>query len=208
MGLKEWLIPQDKVFFDLLDQESANVAKGAQKLQEMIGNFDRLEERRSEIKQIEHHGDEIVHAIYDRVNATFITPIDQDDITKLASLYDDVIDFIYAVANRIVLYELKEPTESMKNLGRLVGKSVDEIHLAFAAMRRQDKREIDKRCMEIDSLENEADVVLNEAVAELFKTNDVIQVMKLKEIYEQLETTTDRCEDVSQELRDIVRRYS
>jgi len=208
MGLKEWLIPQDKVFFDLLERESTVVVNGACKLQQMINEFDDLERRRDEMKDIEHDGDEIVHMINERVNATFVTPIDQDDITKLASLYDDVLDACYAVARRIQLYELKEPTEPMKRLALVVRRSVDEIHAAFVAMRREDKDEIDGRCIEVDSLENEADVILNDSVAALFKEADVIRIMKLKEIYEQLESATDRCEDVSQELRDIVRRYA
>ncbi len=208
MGLKEWLIPQDKIFFDLLEEESNNVADGARKLQEMIDNFDRLGDRRAELKAIEHNGDQIVHVIYEKVNSTFVTPIDQDDITKLASLYDDVLDIIYAVANRIVLYELKQSTPAMKELVQLVRKSVDEIHAAFFSMRSRDRKEIDKRCIEIDTLENEADVVLNDNVAQLFKSNDMIQIMKLKEIYEHLETITDLCEDVSQELRGILRRYT
>jgi predicted phosphate transport protein (TIGR00153 family) len=208
LRLGGWLVPQDKMFFDMLEEESGNVAEGAQKLEEMIAKFDRLEERRSEIRQIEHHGDEIVHQIYEKVNSAFITPIDQDDITKLASLYDDVLDYMEAAANRIVLYELGEATEPMRELTRIVGRSVGEIHSAFVAMRHNDGEEIDKRCIAVDTLENEADVALNNGVAQLFKGSDVIQIMKLKEIYEELEVVTDKCEDVSQELRDIVRRYS
>jgi predicted phosphate transport protein (TIGR00153 family) len=203
-----WLVPQDNAFFDLLEQESDNVANAAHKLEEMITKFDRLEERRTEMKQLEHAGDVIVHDIYDKVNSTFVTPIDQDDITKLASLYDDVLDFMDAAANRIVLYEVREPTESMRQLAKIVALSVEEIHAAFAAMRHRDGKEIDRRCIAVDTLENEADDLLNDSVALLFKGSDVIQIMKLKEIYEELETVTDRCEDVSQELRDIVRRYT
>lgn len=174
----------------------------------MVEKFDRLEERRTEIKGIEHRGDEIVHTIYDKVNETFVTPIDQDDITKIASLYDDVLDFMEAAANRITLYELSEPTEAMRALVETVRQSVDAIHTAFEAMRHRDGEEIDKQCIEVDTYENAADVLMNDAVAQLFREKDVIKIMKLKEIYEQLETVTDRCEDVSLELRDIVRRYS
>jgi predicted phosphate transport protein (TIGR00153 family) len=208
MGLKEWLVPQDKVFFDLLEQESSYVTDGMHKLEEMIVSFDRLEERRSEIKNVEHNSDETVHTIYEKVNATFVTPIDQDDITKLASLYDDVLDKGDAAANRIVLYELNESTDAMKQLARIVRQSVDEIHGAFLAMRREDRKEIDKRCIEVDTLENEADTLLNQCVADLFKNKDVLQIIKMKEIYERLEGITDTCEDVSNELRDIVRRYT
>jgi uncharacterized protein len=207
LNLREWLVPNDKAFFDLLEQESANVVEGAHGLQEMVDAFDNLEERKTTLKNVEHKGDDIVHTIYERVNETFITPIDQDDITKLASLYDDVLDYMYAVANCIKLYELKEPTSPMKELARLVRQSVDAIHAAFLAMRHEDRAEIDKRCIEVDSYENEADVVMNDAIASLFKGSDVISIIKLKEIYEQLEMVTDKCEDVSQVLRDIVRRY-
>ncbi len=208
MGFREWLIPQDKRFFDLLEDESNNVLDGAKKLHEMIEKFDGLQERRMELKTVEHNGDQIVHTIYEKVNTTFVTPIDQDDITKLASLYDDVLDLMDAVANKIVLYEVKESTQPMRQLAELVQKSVYEIHAAFASMRRQDTKEIDKRCIAVDTLENEADVILNDSVAALFKSADVIMIMKLKEIYEDLEMATDKCEDVSQELRDIVRRYT
>ncbi len=208
MGFRSWLVPEDKIFFDLLEEESNNVASGAKVLEEMITDCDGLDNRRAELKAIEHRGDEIVHQIYEKVNATFVTPIDQDDITKLASLYDDVLDFMDSAANRIMLYEIKESTDAMKQLASIVARSVAEIHVAFVAMRDRDRKEIDKRCIAVDTLENEADVILNDSVAQLFKGSDVIQIMKLKEIYEELETATDKCEDVSQELRDIVRRYT
>jgi len=208
MGLRSWLIPEDKLFYDMLEDESSNVVNGARVLRQMITEFDGMEAKRAEMKAIEHRGDEIVHQIYEKVNSTFVTPIDQDDITRLASLYDDVLDFMDSAANRIVLYEVKESTEPMKQLANIVALSVDEIHAAFVAMRGHKMKEIDTRCIAVDTLENEADVILNDSVAQLFKGSDVIQIMKLKEIYEELETVTDRCEDVSQVLRDIVRRYS
>ncbi len=204
MGLKEWVVPQDRIFFDLLERESENVVRGAAKLEEAVLSFENLVERRKEMKEIEHEGDEIVHQIYEKVNRSFITPIDQGDITRLASLYDDVLDFTYAVINRLVLYEVEAPTDVMKRFAHLVRLSVDEIHHAFHSMRKIDKKEIDQRCIEIDRLENEADVLLNDSVAELFKEKDVVRIMKLKEIYENMETITDKCEDVSQVLRDVL----
>ncbi len=208
MGLKEWIIPQDKAFFDVLERESTNVLKGAEKLEESIKAFDNMEERRKSFKDIEHHGDEIVHDIYERVNRSFITPIDQEDITKLASLYDDVLDYMYAVINRIVLYEIPGPTETMVRFAGIVRASVEQIHQAFISMRKLDKVEIDKRCIEVDRLENEADILLNDAVAALFKSNDVISILKLKEIYEHLETVTDKCEDLSFVLRDVLIKHT
>ncbi|MDA4127684.1 MAG: DUF47 family protein [Thaumarchaeota archaeon] len=208
MGLKEWIIPQDKVFYDLLEKESSNVLLGARKLEEAVMSFDNIEERRREYKNIEHQGDEIVHEIYERVNRSFITPIDQEDLTKLASLYDDVLDFMYAVINRLVLFEIESSTESMVRLAGIVRASVEAIHKTFVSMRRVDKVEIEKDCREVDRLENEADALLNESVAALFKSQDLVGILKLKEIYEYLETATDKCEDVSFVIRDIMIKHS
>jgi len=208
MGLKEWIIPQDQAFYDLLERESSNVLVGAKKLEEAVRMFDQVANRRQEFKEIEHEGDEIVHEIYERVNKSFITPIDQEDLTKLASLYDDVLDIMYAVMNRIVLFEITGPTDSMKRFGEIVRASVEEIHKAVVSMRKADKDEIERACREVDSLENEADVLLNESVAALFRSQDVIGILKLKEIYEYLETVTDTCEDLSFVIRDIMIKHS
>jgi uncharacterized protein len=206
--LRDLLIPREKIFFQLLEQESKNVLAGAQALSDLIQNFDQLAEMRNRIKDIEHAGDDIVHSIYDHLVKTFITPIDREDISKLASLYDDVLDYIYAATNRLYLYEIRTPTEPMKKLTDLVLKSVQEIDFAFASIHKIKAPEVEKRIIEVDRLENEADVVLNESVAELFKTNDAISIIKLKEIYELMETITDRCEDVVQVIRDIILEYS
>ena len=208
MGLKEWIIPQDKVFFDLLDRESATVLRGAIKLEDAVKNFDNMEERRKEFKDIEHNGDEIVHDIYERVNRSFITPIDQEDLTRLASGYDDVLDFMYLVMNRLVLFEIKGTTQPMIEFAGIVRASVEQLHSAFGSLSKPNQAIIDRACIEVDRLENEADVLLNEAVATLFKSQDVISILKLKEIYEHLETITDRCEDVSFIIRDILIKRS
>ncbi len=208
MALRELLIPRDKIFFHLLEQESKNVLSGAYALNDLIQNYDQLVEMRGKIKNIEHEGDNIVHSIYDHLAKTFITPIDREDIAKLASLYDDVLDYIEAVANRLYLYEIASPTEPMRRFTEIVVKSVEEIDFAFASIKKIKAPEVEKRIIEVDRLENEADVVLNESVAALFKTNDAISIIKLKEIYELMETITDKCEDVVQVIRDIILEYS
>jgi len=204
MGLKEWIIPQEKKFFDLLESESRNVLVGAKALEDLIKNFHGVREKRDRIKEIEHEGDNVVHQIYQRLNRTFVTPIDHEDISKLASLYDDVLDFIEAVANRLFLYEIKQPTPAMIHLAEIIVKSVGEIDSALACIRKIDQKEMEARCEEINRLENEADQVLNTSVASLFKMKDPIEIIKLKEIYEFMEEATDKCEDVSDTLRDIV----
>ncbi len=208
MGLRELLIPREKIFFQLLEQESKNVLAGALALSDLIQNFDQLARMRDKIKDIEHQGDNVVHSIYDNLVKTFITPIDREDISKLASLYDDVLDYIYAVVNRLYLYEIDSPTDPMRRLIDLVVRSVQEIDFAFASIQKIKAPEVDSRLNEVDRLENEADVVLNESVAALFKSSDAITIIKLKEVYELMETITDKCEDVVQVIRDIILEYS
>ncbi len=208
MKLRELLIPKERIFFQLLEQESKNVLAGAKALRDLIGDFDHLADMRNKIKEIERQGDDIVHSIYDHLVRTFITPIDREDISKLASLYDDVLDYIYAAVNRLFLYEIRSPTEAMRKFTDLVVKSVEEIDFAFASIQKVKAPEVESRIIEVDRLENEADVVLNESVAALFKSNDAISIIKLKEIYELMETITDKCEDVVQVIRDIILEYS
>ncbi len=204
MGLREWLIPQEKLFFTLLENESKIVVEGAHVLREMIHDLNDLAEKRKQVKEIERRGDEIVHEIFLRLNKTFITPIDHEDISSLASRYDEVLDYVYAVANRLFLYEITDPTEVMKQFSELVLQAVTEIDSAFSIMSRIKEEEINRRCIEIHRIENAADELLNESVAKLFKTGEVVTILKLKEIYEFLEATTDKCEDVSDKIRDIV----
>lgn len=208
MGIRELILPREKVFFELLGQESDNVLLGAEAFRDFILNYDEVPKKRMRIKEIEHRGDEIVHQIYQQLAKTFITPIDREEIVKLASLYDDVLDYIDAAAERMLLYEIKTPTEAMRKMAELVVKSVTEIDFAFGIIHQIKAPEIEERCNEVDRLENEADELLNESVAALFKTHDAIAIMKLKEVYEFMETVTDKCEDVVQMIRSIVLEYS
>src|SRR5438046_10745515 len=150
-----------------------------------------MSEKMNKIKDIEHQGDNIVHSIYDRLIKTFITPIDREDISKLASLYDDVLDYIEAVANRLYLYEVRSPTEPMRRFTDIVVKSVQEIDFAFASIQKIKAGEVESRIIEVDRLENEADVILNEQVAALSKTTYAIAIIELKESYGLMDTITD-----------------
>lgn len=208
MRLKELLLPREKIYFKLLEQESSNVLSGAEALNDLISNYQDLPVKRMRIKDIEHRGDEIVHGIYEQLRKTFITPIDRDEIAGLASLYDDVLDYVDAVAERLLLYEIKNPTDGMRTMASLVLKSVKEIDLTFGLIHEIKAPEIEARCNEVDRLENEADRVLNESVAALFKSHDAITIIKLKEVYEFMEAITDKCEDVVQLIRSIVVEYS
>lgn len=209
MGLKEWLIPQDKHFFNMLENESTNVLDGSTVFLEMLKNYDTVREKQQEIKDIEHQGDDFVHEIFEELNKTFITPIDHEDISALASAFDDVLDYIDGTATRLVLYEIKKPEENMIKLAEVIVKQATELNLALCGLRNiNNPREIEKRCIEVNRLENMADDIYKSSVAALFKQKDAIEIMKLKEIYERLEFATDKCEDAANVISDIVVKNS
>ena len=207
-NLKEWFIPQDKEFFTLLEEQSKLILEGAKKLRELFLDYKDVDVKRKEIKDIEHRGDEIVHEIQNRLVSTFITPIDREDIQRLASLYDDVLDHIYTVTNKLYFYGINEVTHPMILFAEVILNSVTELHAAFLSMRKLDKKEIEYRNIQVHFLENEADELLNQSVSELFNQNNIISIIKYKEIYEDLERLTDVCEDVTNLLRDIVLKHS
>lgn len=204
MGIKEWLIPQDKKFFALLDEESDYVVLGAQKLFSLLTKFKNVAKERKLLKDIEHKADDIVHQVYEKLSQTFITPIDQEDIARLAYLYDNVIDHIYAVGNLLYLYKIKKPTSAMKKFAQIILKQTKEIDLALNLLKKLDRKKIISSCIEVHRLENLADKLLDKTTVSLFRGNNIKEIIKLKEIYNLLEVATDKCEEVSDLLRNIL----
>ena len=205
MGLKEWIVPQERQFFDLLDHEAGIVAEGAVALRDMVRDFRDVGRKRKHIKDIEHRGDDTVHTIHEELNKTFITPIDREDIIALASDLDNVLDMIDAAANRLNLYEIKEPNKAMIDIVEVIVEATSALRKAVGMirdMRRAD--EVEKIAVEVNRLENVADDLMNTSVAELFREKDVVYILKAKEIIEQLEEATDYCEDVADVLSDVV----
>lgn len=209
MGLKEWLIPQDKHFFNMLENESNNVLDGSKAFLEMLRNYENIKEKQQIIKDIEHQGDDFVHEIFEELNKTFITPIDHEDISALASAFDDVLDYIEGTATRLVLYEIEKPEGDMIKLAEVIMSQVTELNLAIRGLRNiKNPKEIEKRCIEVNRLENVADDIYKSSVARLFRQKDAVEIMKLKEVYERLEFATDKCEDAANVISDIVVKNS
>ena len=209
MGLRELLIPHDKVFFDLFEKQAGIIKEAAWQLVALTEDFTNVKEKRHEIEKLEHKGDQITHDIYDQLNRTFITPLDPEEISHLASTLDEVLDYIDGATEKMYYYNIGATDAHMIELAKLIHMSSVEIESAVKAIRSiKDPRYIEERCIEVNRLENLADDVLANAVTELFKTTDAITIIKLKDIYEHLETATDNCEDVANILSDIAIRHS
>ena len=209
MGLRELLIPKDKIFFDLFEKQAGVVKEAAWQLVALTEDFTNVKEKRHSIEKLEHKGDQITHDIYDQLNRTFITPIDPEEISHLASSLDEVLDYIDGATEKMYYYGIVSTDSHMIELAKLIHMSTGEIESAVKGIRSiKDPRYIEERCIEVNRLENLADDVLANAVTELFKTTDAITIIKLKDIYEHLETATDNCEDVANILSDIAIRHS
>ena len=209
MGLRELLIPHDKIFFDLFEKQAGVMKEAAWQLVALTEDFTNVKEKRHEIEKLEHKGDQITHDIYDQLNRTFITPLDPEEISHLASALDEVLDYIDGATEKMYYYNIGATDAHMIELAKLIHMSTSEIESAVKGIRSiKDPRYIEERCIEVNRLENLADDVLAHAVTDLFKTNDAITIIKLKDIYEHLETATDYCEDVANVLSDIAIRHS
>jgi uncharacterized protein len=209
VGIKEWVIPQDKLFFDLFDQMAETVKAAADFLVEFVEDYRDVKVRCRQMKDLEHAGDEITHAIYEQLNLRFITPLEPEEISRLASALDDILDHIDGTAQQMYSYGITDTDAPMVELAKLIQASVSELEEAVKGIRTiKDPKGIEQRCIEVNRLENIADTVLGHAIMDLFKTNDAITIIKLKDIYENLELATDKCEDAANVLSDIAIRHS
>ena len=204
MGFKEWIIPQDKIFFNLLEEQAALAVKVAELFQTMIREYSTFDVLIQRMKIMEHEGDELVHKIIQKLHRSFITPIDHEDISKLASLYDDVIDLIDGTANRIFLFKIEKPNDVIKEFVDIIVRQVRDVSALTKHIRKINQTEIEQKFKAIHSLENEADDLYDFAIVELFKEKDPIKIMIMKDIYEFLEQITDKCEDICLVIQDVV----
>jgi uncharacterized protein len=204
------LLPKDTTFFDLFDQLSGKALDAARALQEMLEKWDNLDTRARQLKDIEHECDAITHRTFDKLNMTFITPLEREDIHELASRLDDIVDHIDSTASRLVIYAVKTPTNEAKLLADVLTRSCIEVQMAVRGLRNlKDPALLSRTSVEINRLENESDDILRLALKRLFeRQNDVLEVIKLKEIYEKLESAVDRCEDVANVIQAVVLRHT
>jgi len=198
-------------FFKLFVESSNVLRQGAYVLKEVMTDYTQLEERMEQISKLEHEADDINDAIIDKLNQTFITPLDREDIYSLATMLDDVVDFLQGTMQRMVLYKASKPTVGATELASLLAECTEEMVLAFAALKnikgnQQQLLDIAKR---IGELESKGDHIYRREVALLFETcPNPIEVIKWKEILEHMEDALDHCESIGDLLRGVVMKYA
>jgi len=199
-------LPRQTSFFDQFDTQGAKTVEGCKAFLAMVEAPADVRAQVKAIKDIEHQCDEITHGVVADLHKTFITPIDRNDIYRLITKMDDIMDLVDAAAERLALYEIKTMTKEVADIARVLVTSAERVHEAVKALRNMKNPElILEKCVEINRLENEADALLRGTLAKLFREEkDPITVMKWKEIYELLETSTDRCEDVANIIEGVV----
>jgi predicted phosphate transport protein (TIGR00153 family) len=200
------LLPRETGFFDFFEQHAAMTVRGARDLLSMASGTLSVPDAAKRIKTIEHEADDLTHRCVAALHKTFITPIDRDSIHRLITRMDDIMDFVDAAADRIGLYEVKVMTMDAVDMAAVLVKSAKEVEVACKGLRNlKNPQAILHSCVIINRLENEADAILRRAVARLFREErDPIQIIKWKEIYELMETATDRCEDVANVIEGVV----
>ena len=203
-------IPKEEKFFGLFEQSTRNMVKAAEELQGMLDTCGDVVKSVAEIAELEHHGDTITHQIMAQLHRTFVTPFDREDIALLAHTLDDVTDFIDKTADAILIYRIECPTLRAKELASVIVQASIEIEKVMPKLRHHaELKQVLERCVEINRLENVADRIFRAAMAELFDDDiDIAQVIKWREIYEYMETATDRCEDVANVLEGVALKYA
>jgi uncharacterized protein len=197
------LIPRDTKFFDLFAELSGNLTEGAKLLRTILTDPRDLSMRVSQVQAIEHKGDKATHAIITKLNQSFITPFDREDIHRLASSLDDVLDFVNSAALRLVMYKIVTPPPVSSELAGLIVLQCEELAKAVSLLEKNGH--VMEHCEEVNRLEDMADNVSRRAIADLFENEkDPIQLIKLKELYEVLESATDKAEDAANVLEAIV----
>lgn len=200
------LIPKEEKFFAMFREMTKKILEGAELLKDMLDNFRDPVESQRRIKDVEHEGDQLTHQLINKLNQSFITPFDREDIYALASALDNILDFIDASAHHIITYRVQKTTSVAKELGFIIlqaCRSVDKVVEVLDG--KAEHKHIRELCVEINSLENEADRVCRDAIGSLFDNEkDPIELIKWKAIYENLETVTDKCEDAANILESVV----
>ncbi len=210
-NLIHWLLPKEKQFFLMLKEQASNVVDGANEFKSLIDNYNNLSdaERRNaakKIKDIEHKGDNITHGIMESLDKAFITPIDKEDIYRMATLLDDIIDLINAASVRMIIFKIVKVDSHIKTLAALVQEIVRKVYYGVIGVSKL--KNLNRFYIDAHTLENKADDAYHSALEKLFEKKNPVEIIKYREIYEHLENVTDKCEDVANVIESIVMKHA
>jgi uncharacterized protein len=205
-----WLLPREEDFFGLFERHATLTVEGAKEMRRLVQGGQNIRALAARIKEIEHETDVITHACVERLHTTFITPLDRDDIHTLITRMDDIMDYIESAAAAVMLYELSEMTDPARALADVLVRATETVAVAVMGLKNMKRSDaILNACIEVNRLENEGDEILRSALADLFRgATDPLLVLKWKEVYEALETATDRCEDVANVIEGVVLEHA
>jgi hypothetical protein len=204
-----WVKSNEKEILTILDNLAIKAKETAEQLVELFSNMDKAPEYTTNIKKLEREADELTRSIFAELNKTFITPLDREDIQRIASKTDDVIDFIEGIAGRIKSYNVTSAPPYMVEISKELLNAIKEVELLISRLKglKADKSLVE-HCRKISDIEHNVDELYRTAVGQLFETNDAVNIIKLKDIYEAIEQASDRCLDVADVVEDIVLKYT
>jgi predicted phosphate transport protein (TIGR00153 family) len=206
-GWLSWVRANDNRIMALLEDQVGILVKATSVLADSISNYSTLKEKNSILKELEHEGDQFTHKLFTIIDKTFITPLDKEDISELTSTIDQVLDATYGTSDRLVLFKIQEPSRYMQELANLLLTASQQIFKAVTELRKTKHQNLLDYCKAISSCEHEGDKVYRIAIAELFETQDAVEIIKCKEVYETLEGALDRTRDVADVIEDIALKY-
>jgi predicted phosphate transport protein (TIGR00153 family) len=199
-------IPQEVKFFDMFDQQAAKIIIAAETFKNLASKGKWDDEAIARMRDLEHECDSITHDIIDKLNRTFITPFDREDIHQLAHELDNVVDMLYTTSKRLRLYKLKTISQELIQFSELIVQSVNSLGKAITAMRNhKNPKDVYEACIEVNKIENMGDLLWDSSILKLFDhTKDPIKIIKWKEIFECVETVLDICEDIANVIESIL----
>jgi hypothetical protein len=208
-GWLSWVRANDKTIIDMLENQGANLVTATSSLVELLTYFDDLTERKSKIKDLEHEGDKITHDIFAITSQTFVTPLDREDISRLTTAIDQIVNYVDESADKLIMFKIKEPTPYMIELAKVLLSASQEIYLLMKRLRKfKNANDLVGHCRTIRKYEHEGDTIYRNAIAKLFETNtNAVEIIKLKDVYENLEASIDRCQDTADIVEDIALKY-
>lgn len=215
MGLNSFVkffTPKDRVFYSLFEEVADNLTAMSARLEQAMNEKDKKkrDEMLATLEDFEHKNDDATHRLFIELGQNFITPFDREDIHYLATALDDIADFIWASGKRIINYHIEDVNDTMKSFAQVIGKSVAALAAAIRELRNmKNLKEITQACVQVNSFENEADDILDKALMQLFlMETDAIELIKKKELYQDMEFVTDKCEDAANVIESIIIKYS